>query len=99
LVTIAIDCPSQAELAVFGHGVDQHLAFGINQKSIALWRVRAGALRGVHRDLPWNVTVVQERRSYLGKLLVSDCDGRDDAFAFALFDQFKIARNFIDWKR
>ena len=61
--------------------------------------MRAGALRGIHRDLPGNVTAVQKRRSHFGKLLVSDRNRRDHAFIFVLFDQFKIARHFVSGER
>src|SRR5207249_11696417 len=61
--------------------------------------ISAGALRSIHGDLPWNVTPVQQGRSDLGKSIVADCDCRDDAFVFALFDQFEIACNFVGRKR
>jgi hypothetical protein len=65
LVAVAFDRPRKAEFAVLSHGINEHLPFGINQKSIPLGRVRAGALCCVYSDLPRNVTAVQEWRSHL----------------------------------
>src|SRR4030095_7058834 len=98
MIAVTFDRPRKAEFAVLGHGVNEHLAFGINQKSIALGRVCGGALRGIHSDLPRNVTAVQEWRSHLRKLLVSDRNRRHHAFTLVLFDQFKIARDFVGGK-
>src|SRR6478735_1910775 len=98
MIAVTFDRPRKAEFAVLGHGVNEHLAFGINQKSIALGRVCGGALRGIHSDLPRNETVVQEWRSHLRKLLVSDRNRRHHALTFILFDQLKIARYFIGRK-
>ena len=58
LIAVTFDRPRKAEFAVLGHGVNEHLAFGINQNSVALGGVCGGALRGIHSDLPRNVTAV-----------------------------------------
>src|SRR4029077_304231 len=98
MIAVTFDRPREAEFAVLGHRVNEHLPFGINQKSIALGRVCAGTLRGIYSDLPRNVTTVQEWRSHLRKLLVSDRNRRHHAFSFVLLDQFTIARHFIGRK-
>src|SRR5205823_4365975 len=70
LMAIALDRSGKTELAILSHGVNEHLAFGINQKSMALGCVCGGALGGLDADRRRDATGVRERRSHCRELLV-----------------------------
>src|SRR5205823_5997200 len=95
----AFKSSGKAKLAVLSYGGNKRLAFWINKKSISLRRIRAPTLRSVYRHLPRDITALQQRRCDLGKLFVSNRDGRYHTSALGLFDNLKISCHFVSRER
>src|SRR5438876_32012 len=91
--------PGKAQFAVLSHGVNKHLAFRVNKNRVSLRGIRTRALRGVYGHLSRDATVLQQWRSHLGKLFVSDRDSRNHTFTLALLDQLKVSCYFVSRER
>src|SRR5438477_1994545 len=97
----AVECPCETDLAIFGDGRNQRLAFGINEKRATLRRVCSRALRGVNGDLARDDALIEQRRGDFGQSLVPHRNRRNHTLGFVLLDQFEIGRHFLrrKWER
>src|SRR5439155_4308224 len=67
--------PGQDSACRLCHGVNKRLALRINKNGISPGSMGARSLRGIDGNLSRDITAVQQWRSHLSKLFVSDRDG------------------------
>src|SRR5438046_8158859 len=95
----AFKSSGKAELAVLSYGGNKRLAFRINKKCISLRRISARTLRSIYRHLLRDITALQQRRRDLGKLFVSNRDGRYHTSALGLLDNLNVSCHFVSRER